>query len=119
MDIRSYSAKLAAHGFDDLSCLKCAQLTDFTDAGVLVGHARKILAALAKENGVVASPAQRELEDGWNSSTTPDSVDTGGGDMLIETVTVPDQVGAARTVVHCYVAQGFPNFVCPSCSRWQ
>ena len=95
MEIRSYAAKLAAHRFDDLSCLKCAQLADLTEAGVLVGHARKILAALAKEHGVTASPAQRELEGGWNSSTTPDSLDTGDGDMQIETLTVPDQVGAA------------------------
>jgi hypothetical protein len=104
MDIRSYSAKLAAHGFDDLSCLKCAQLADLTDAGVLVGHARKILAALAKENGVMPSPAQRELEGGWNSSTTPDSVGTGDWDIAIETVQIPDQVGAACTVAWCYAA---------------
>ena len=91
MDIRSYASKLAAHGFDDLSCLKCAQLADLTDAGVLVGHARKIMAALAKENGgAMASPVQREREAGWNSSTTPDGSD--GGDMAIETVAVPEQV---------------------------
>ena len=32
-------------GFDDVSCLRCATLDDLKEAGVLVGHARKILAA--------------------------------------------------------------------------
>lgn len=93
MNIRSYASKLAAHGFDDLSCLECAQLADLTDAGVLVGHARKILAAVATEHvGSVASPAQRALEAGWNSSTTPDKTDIDDEGMPIETVKVPDKV---------------------------
>ena len=42
MNIRSYASKLATSGFDEMDCLKCAQLEDLTAAGVLVGHARKI-----------------------------------------------------------------------------
>jgi hypothetical protein len=100
MNIRSYASKLAAHGFDELSCLKCAQLEDLTTAGVLVGHARKIMAALAKENGEpTASPAQREMESGWNSATTPDKQDEEyDGDMPIETVTLPDDQVRARPI---------------------
>ena len=63
LNIRSYASKLAASGFDEMECLKCAQLEDLTDAGVLVGHARKLMTALAKENGgAVSSPAQLERE---------------------------------------------------------
>jgi len=64
-------------GFDDVSCLRCATLDDLKEAGVLVGHARKILAAFGGSEEVDAIETV-VLEEQEQPEAEPEEM---GGDM--------------------------------------
>ena len=64
-------------GFDDVSCLRCATLDDLKEAGVLVGHARKILAAFGGSEEADAIETVL-LEEQQQPEAEPEEM---GGDM--------------------------------------
>jgi hypothetical protein len=57
--VRGYPQKLREHGFDDVSTLRCATADDLKEAGLLTGHARKLLGAL-QAPAPPAAPSQHQ-----------------------------------------------------------